>query len=69
MIFAYKKHNYPAEFIGLTGCACALLALAVIFPSISTIVNMTRCYHYALFMVSPMFVVGAEFIANRIKHD
>jgi uncharacterized membrane protein len=66
VIFAYKRHNYPAEYVGLVGCACILLAVSIFIPSVSEIVNMTRVYHYALFAVAPMFVVGAEFAGNKL---
>jgi uncharacterized membrane protein len=69
VVFAYKKHNYPAEYVGLVGCACILLAVSIVIPSVSEIVNMSRVLHYALFAVAPMFVVGTEYISNRIKHD
>jgi uncharacterized membrane protein len=69
VIFAYKKHNYPSEYVGLVGCACILLAVSIFIPSVSEIVNMTRILHYALFAIAPMFVIGTEYISNRIKHD
>ncbi len=66
LIFAYKKHNYPAEYVGFVGVAGVLLIMCIFVPNISVIINMTRFYHYALFALAPMFVVGTEFIAERI---
>lgn len=66
MIFAYKKHKYPSEYVGLVGCACILLLLCVVFPSISGIINMSRVLHYALFIVSPMLVIGCEYVVEII---
>jgi len=67
MAFAYKKHKYPSEYVGLVGCACVLLLLCVLFPSLSGIVNMTRILHYALFAIAPMFVVGIEYITDKVS--
>ena len=69
IIFAYKKHNYPSEYVGLVGCACVLLLLCVFFPSLSGIVNMTRVYHYSLFAIAPMFVVVVEYITGKVWHE
>jgi uncharacterized membrane protein len=67
LIFAYKKHNYPAEYVGLVGCSCVLLMMCIAIPSVSIIINMTRFYHYSLLTLSPVFVVGGEYIVDKIK--
>lgn len=69
IIFAYKKHNYPSEYIGLVGCACIMLAMCIFIPSVSIIVNMTRFLHYALFTMSPMLIIGVEFVSEKIFYE
>jgi len=69
LIFDYKKHNYPAEYVGFVGAAGVLLIMCIFIPNISMIINMTRFYHYALFALAPMFVVGTEFVVSKFNRS
>ena len=58
------KFNVTAEFVGYIGASGLLLLACIFVISLADTINMTRFYHFALFFVSPLFVIGCETIGN-----
>lgn len=63
-IYKYKKYRLPNEYYGFVFASGGLLLLCILMPNISQIINMTRFYHFSLFFIAPMFVLGCEAIAS-----
>ena len=55
------------EYIAFTVTAVALIAVCVVLPRFSNIINITRFYHLALFLVSPLLIVGGLYIFRDLK--
>jgi len=62
-----NRKKVSAEFIAFTVTAIALIAACVILPRFSNIINVTRFYHLALFLVSPLLVMGGLYIFRNLK--
>lgn len=63
----WRKHRYPLEYAVLCVAAMALLAACVIFPVFSRLLNMTRFYFLALYVLAPAFVIGGEWLLHRAR--
>lgn len=64
--------RFGDEFFVFSSIAIAFLAALIVVPGLANTMNMTRFYHVLLFFLSPLCVVGAEFIANLVfkrKHE
>ena len=62
-----NRKKVSAEFIAFTLTAIALIVACVILPRFSNIINVTRFYHLALFLVSPLLVMGSLYIFRNLK--
>ena len=63
------KHSIEKEFYIITLAAFTILILLIVVPGLANTLNMTRFYHILLFFLSPLCVLGADFLAKRlIKH-
>jgi uncharacterized membrane protein len=60
----FSKFNVTAEFVGSIGASGLLLLACIFVISLADTINMTRFYHFALFFVSPLFVIGCETVSN-----
>jgi len=60
----YDKFNITAEFIGLIGASWVLLFICIFVSGFANMLNMSRFYHFALFFLSPLFVIGCEAVGN-----
>jgi len=60
----FDKFNVTAEFVGFMGASGLLLLACIFVISLADTINMTRFYHFALFFVSPLFVIGCETVSN-----
>ena len=56
-----------AEYMAFTLTAIALIAACILLPRFSNIINVTRFYHLALFLVSPLLIVGGLYVFRRMK--
>ena len=57
------------ESLMLVVAAMILLVMLIVVPGLSRTMNMTRFFHILLFVVSPLVVIGAEFLAGLLKKD
>ena len=64
LIWAYKKYNVTAEFVGFVATSGFLLLACIFLLGFADTINMTRFYHISLFFISPMFVLGCETLAS-----
>jgi uncharacterized membrane protein len=60
----FNKFRFTAEFIGFIGASAILLLCCVLIIRFADLINMTRFYHFSLFFLAPMFVIGCEAIGN-----
>jgi uncharacterized membrane protein len=60
----FNKFNVTAEFVALIGSSALLLLVCILIIGFADILNITRFYHFSLFFLAPMFVLGCEAIAN-----
>lgn len=65
LLFIYKRYKFTAEFIAGIWCGYLLLAMCVFVPQFSSIINVTRFYHFALFFLAPMFVIGSIVVLRK----
>jgi uncharacterized membrane protein len=63
------KSNFSREEYSLILIAIIFLSALILVPGLANTMNMTRFYHVLLFFLSPLFVVGAEFMVKFLfKH-
>lgn len=62
-----ERKRYSAEYLSLCGASILLLGACVFLPRFSTIINATRFYHLALFLLAPVFVLGGKAIFRNFK--
>lgn len=55
------------DWFVLSALAMALLAALILVPGLSDTMNMTRFYHILLFFLSPLCVMGAQFLARLVS--
>jgi uncharacterized membrane protein len=60
-----KKHS--AEYLCFSLVSAILLAVCMFLPHFAALINATRFYHIALFMLAPVFVIGGIAIFRNIK--
>ncbi len=65
LLFKYKLYRFRAEFIACIAGSFVILFLCIVLPSFAAILNVTRWYHATLFFLSPMFVIGFDWIAAK----
>ena len=53
----YRKKFSP-EYLSLVGVSVVMLGACLILPRFSNIINVTRFYHLALFLLAPTFILG-----------
>jgi uncharacterized membrane protein len=66
IVVLWNWRKYPVEYIGFMFGGGVLLLLCILVPSIASIINMSRYYHFALFFIAPLFIVGCMEIGNKI---
>lgn len=64
-----KRKMFVRDYIILNIIAMTLLSALIVVPGLANTMNMTRFYHILLFILSPMCVVGAEFICHRLSKN
>ena len=57
-----KRKEYSAEYLALVAVSIILLGLCVVVPRFSNFLNLTRYYHFALFTLAPLIVLGGRWI-------
>lgn len=63
-----KRKKLSAEYLAFTITAILLVGACVILPRFSNLVNASRFYHLSMFMVAPLFVVGALYVCRKLKY-
>jgi uncharacterized membrane protein len=67
MIFRPKNFNFKSEYIALIMGAILILLACIALPRLSSYLNVSRFYHITLFLLSPLFILGAEVIWRGIS--
>lgn len=67
LIKNWNKLKCSTEYLIGVGVAFVLLLFCIFVPHFSSIINITRFYHLALFFLSPMFVIGGLWILRNMK--
>jgi len=62
LIFKPKKLRFTAEYIAFTLGSALLLGACIFLSGFSDMINATRFYHIALFLLAPFFILGGESI-------
>lgn len=65
LFWLYKRYQFTAEFVAGIWSSYILMAMCVFVPQFSNIINLTRFYHFALFFLAPMFVVGGLVVLRK----
>jgi uncharacterized membrane protein len=60
-----KTYKFTPEFIALILAGFGSIGLAMIMPSFSDMINITRIYQLSLFFIAPLFVLGCEMVCNK----
>ncbi|KKM14935.1 hypothetical protein LCGC14_1701100, partial [marine sediment metagenome] len=65
----HRRYRFTSEFIACIGASIVLLFLCVFVPMFSSIINMSRFYHFSLFFLAPLFVIGCDAVSGsgRLK--
>ncbi len=66
VVFRNRK-KYSAEYLCLCGAAVFILATCMFVPHFAAMINATRFYHLALFVLAPVFIVGGLTILRNVK--
>lgn len=67
-LFFFERLDVTAEFVGFIIASGMVLAACIFVVGFADILNATRFYHFTLFFLSPMFVLGCETL-GKIKLD
>jgi uncharacterized membrane protein len=62
-----NRNKISQEYLAFTVTAIVLIGACVILPRFSNIINATRFYHLALFLVSPLLIMGGLYIFRDLK--
>jgi uncharacterized membrane protein len=62
-----NRKKYSAEYLCFSLVSAILLAVCMFLPHFAALINATRFYHIALFMLAPVFVIGGMAIFRNIK--
>ena len=60
----FNKYEVTAEFVGFIGASAILLLCCLLLTRFADLINMTRFYHFSLFFLAPVFVIGCEAISD-----
>jgi uncharacterized membrane protein len=63
-----NRKRYSPEYLGFTVTAIGLIGACILLPRFSNMINATRFYHLALFLVSPLFIMGGLYIFRNLKN-
>lgn len=58
LIVKRKKYNVSIEFLVSIVASAVILVMVLFVPKLANMINTTRWYHFALFFISPLFVIG-----------
>lgn len=62
-----NRKKVSPEYLAFTVTAIALIVACVVLPRFSNIINATRFYHLALFLVAPLLIMGGLYIFRDLK--
>ena len=65
LFWAHRHYKFTAEFVAAIWSSYFLLSMCVFVPEFSNIINITRFYHFALFFLAPVFVIGAVHLFKK----
>jgi len=60
-----REYNFTPEFVACILVGFAVIGVCIFIPYISLLLNMTRYYHFSLFFLAPLFILGCEMIWNK----
>jgi uncharacterized membrane protein len=61
------RKKYSAEYLSLCLSSILLLGVCMFVPKFADIINPTRFYHIALFLLAPVFIIGGIAIFRNLK--
>jgi uncharacterized membrane protein len=67
VVLIRNRKKYSAEYLCFSLVSAILLAVCMFLPHFAALINATRFYHLALFMLAPVFVIGGMAIFRNIK--
>jgi uncharacterized membrane protein len=60
----FNRFKVTAEFVGFIGASWILLCFCLFVSGFAAMINISRFYHFSLFFLAPMFVIGCEAIGD-----
>lgn len=67
LIFKPRRLRFTAEYVAFAWVSALLLLACIFLPGFSGIINVTRFYHIALFLLAPLCILGGEAIWSGIS--
>ncbi len=68
VVFLIKdRKRYSAEYLSFCGASILLIIACMFIPKFAGLLNATRFYHLALFLLAPVFILGGKAIFRNIK--
>jgi uncharacterized membrane protein len=67
IILFKDRKKYSAEYLSFCWVSVLILSACMFIPHFAGLVNATRFYHLALFLLAPVFVLGGRFIFRNFK--
>ena len=65
-LFRNRKKHSP-EYLSFCGAAVVLLGAAMFLPHLAAMINASRVYHIASFLLAPLCIVGGKVIFRNFK--
>lgn len=62
-----NRRRYSAEYLSFCGASIVLMVACMFIPKFAGLLNATRFYHLALFLLAPVFILGGKVIFRNIK--
>jgi len=66
VLFKKKYKEYNLNFLYLSLSMFLILVMSLTLPFFASSINITRIYHISLIVLSPLFLIGLEFIIDKI---
>ena len=61
------RKKYSAEYLSFCGASIMLILACMFIPKFAGLLNATRFYHLALFLLAPVFILGGKAIFRNYK--
>lgn len=63
----WNRKKYSPEFLAFAGVSAVLIGACIFIPGFSAMLNVSRFYHIALFLLAPALVLGGKVIFRNLK--